>query len=63
MVTITAVFVTQPMRASVDNLVITETSPTALTATFGSIPVTVKNTGPDQWTLTIPATMRDVSGK
>jgi len=48
-IAIAAALVTQPMRASVLDLVITENSPTSLTATLDGTPLSVTNNGADAW--------------
>jgi hypothetical protein len=47
---------TQPLFAVPLDLQITENSSTSLSATLDGSPVTVHNTGPDQWTLTFDNT-------
>src|SRR6266480_6318017 len=61
-IAIAAILVTQPIRAGVvpmSEIVLTEHSPTSLTATLnGSASgITVLNTGQDQWTVTFPTTI------
>jgi VPDSG-CTERM motif len=59
MVAITAALVTtQPVFGGliVNQLVMTETSSTSLSATYNNAALTVVNTGPDLWTLTLPTT-------
>jgi hypothetical protein len=48
-ITIAAALVTQPMRATAINLVITEFNSTTLTATLNNNPLGVSNNGPDGW--------------
>src|SRR5712691_3806665 len=53
-IAIAAALLTQPMRASViDNLVITENSPTSLTAILDGTPLSVTNTSADNWNISL----------
>jgi hypothetical protein len=56
---IAAAVLTQPLSAGVipaNDIQITETSSTSLSATFNGSAVTVQNTAPDRWTLTFSDT-------
>jgi hypothetical protein len=66
MIAIAAALVTQPMRAQVpfETIVFTENSSTSLSVTINASTsgITVLNTSPDHWTITLPATIANIGG-